>query len=89
MICALCANARIDTALLVLLIHMTSPRVIELPRRLEPVVRDTFLGADDRSASRTDDRPAPRTDGRVATVVALRPRGARRPAGRPVPPLAA
>ena len=25
--------------------HMNSPRVIELPRRLEPVTRDTFLGS--------------------------------------------
>jgi hypothetical protein len=54
---------------------MTSPRVIELPRRLEPVACDTFLGAH-----------APRAVSHVGNVVALRPRdafGERRP---PVPP---
>lgn len=30
---------------------MTSPRVIELPRRLEPVSRDTFLGAGEAQAA--------------------------------------
>jgi len=62
---------------------MTSPRVVELPRRLEPVSRDTFLGAD---------ADAPRYDAHVAAVVRLRPRdsrGLRRPAGEPVPPIAA
>ena len=34
-----CGHARL------LFWHMTSPRVTELPRRLEPVGRDTFLGA--------------------------------------------
>jgi hypothetical protein len=66
---------------------MTSPRVVELPRRLEPVSRDTFLGAVDAEALRRD--------ARVAPVVRLRPRGPRgpraprRPAGEPVPPIAA
>lgn len=30
---------------------MTSPRVVELPRRLEPVSRDTFLGAGEAQAA--------------------------------------
>jgi hypothetical protein len=56
--------------------------VIELPRRLEPVACDTFLGAD-----------APRAVSHVGNVVALRPRDAfgvrRPPAPPPPPPLAA
>ena len=40
---------------------MTSPRVIELPRRLEPVGRDTFLAE------------PPRTQAQGDNVVALRP----------------
>jgi hypothetical protein len=62
---------------------MTSPRVVELPRRLEPVSRDTFLSGD---------VGAPRSAARLAPVVPLRPRDARRPqrlAGEPTPPLAA
>ncbi|HWC26927.1 MAG TPA: hypothetical protein VG474_10115 [Solirubrobacteraceae bacterium] len=61
---------------------MTSPRVIELPRRLEPVERDTFLAAVRVGAGRAA--------GRAGKVVALRPRAAvdpRRPDSRP--PLAA
>lgn len=50
---------------------MTSPRVIELPRRLEPVSRDTFLGVPDH------DVPRPVTY--VGNVVPLRPRGALTP----------
>jgi hypothetical protein len=42
---------------------MTSPHVTELPRRLEPVSRDTFLGGIE---------PRPRAE--LAQVVALRPR---------------
>lgn len=60
-----------------LFVHMTSPRVVELPRRLEPVSRDTFC---DRS-----------TPLRVADVIPLRPRVApelRRPPA-PQPPRAA
>ena len=45
---------------------MTSPRVIELPRRLEPVARDTFLGASEIGA--------PRAVSYLGNVVALRPR---------------
>jgi hypothetical protein len=61
---------------------MTSPRVIELPRRLEPVGRDTFLGPASGAV-----RPV----SYVGNVVALRPRDARalRPAGQPAPPAAA
>ena len=54
---------------------MTSPRVIELPRRLEPVARDTFLGAVEAGA--------PRAVSYLGNVVALRPRDGR---GAPVPP---
>ncbi|HVF79614.1 MAG TPA: hypothetical protein VNA28_15060 [Solirubrobacteraceae bacterium] len=43
---------------------MTSPRVIELPRRLEPVVRDTFLDAVEPDA--------PRAVSHLHNVVALR-----------------
>jgi hypothetical protein len=63
---------------------MTSPRVVELPRRLEPVSRDTFLGAGDADALRHD--------AHIAPVVRLRPRNPRdprRPVGKPVPPIAA
>jgi hypothetical protein len=77
---------------------MTSPRVIELPRRLEPVGRDTFLGPTEADAPR-DDRGMgtvvvlrPRDDHRMGTVVALRPRDARGLRGRdrrPTPPAAA
>jgi hypothetical protein len=42
---------------------MTTPRVVELPRRLEAISRDTFLGAGEVQAP-------------LAVVVALRPRGA-------------
>jgi hypothetical protein len=62
---------------------MTSPRVVELPRRLEPVSRDTFLSGDVH---------VPRSDTRIAPVIALRRRDAHRPlrtAGEPTPPLAA
>jgi hypothetical protein len=38
---------------------MNSPRVIELPRRLEPVTRDTFLGG---------------TEATLAEVIAFRSR---------------
>jgi len=54
---------------------MTTPRVIELPRRLEPTSLDTFLGG-------CDDRPP-------AVVVALRPRdgaGRRRSRARALRP---
>lgn len=63
---------------------MTSPRVIELPRRLEPVGRDTFLGGPAVDA--------PHRVAYVGNVVALRPRdalGLRRPGGQPTPPAAA
>lgn len=63
---------------------MTSPRVIELPRSLEPVGRDTFLGGAESDASRSV--------AYVGNVVALRPRdalGLRRPTGQPTPPAAA
>ena len=43
---------------------MTTPRVIELPRRLEAVGRDTFLGEGSAVTARVDN------------VVALRPRAA-------------
>jgi hypothetical protein len=48
---------------------MTTPRVVELPRRLEPISRDTFLGTGE-------------VDAPLAVVVTLRPRtalGPRRP----------
>jgi hypothetical protein len=53
---------------------MTTPRVTELPRHLEPICADTFLGA------REDDSPAPRKlsiarESRpLAVVLPLRPR---------------
>ncbi len=53
---------------------MTTPRVTELPRRLEPSSRDTFLGA--REDAPIDRRP-------LATVVALRPRDPLAPRRRP------
>jgi hypothetical protein len=52
--------------------HMNSPHVIELPRRLEPVTRDTFLGG---------------TEARLAKVIAFRPRKRlAAPKPRPVAP---
>ncbi len=63
---------------------MTSPRVIELPRKLEPVGRDTFLGGREIDV--------PRSVAYVGNVVALRPRdalGLRRPSQQPMPPAAA
>jgi hypothetical protein len=57
---------------------MTSPRVIELPRRLEPVARDTFLGASDVGA--------PRAVSYLGNVVALRPRDGRGLRDAPAPP---
>jgi hypothetical protein len=57
---------------------MNSPRVIELPRRLEPVTRDTFIGATDTG-----------TRAGLAQVIAFVPRERRlqrRP--RPVAPSA-
>jgi hypothetical protein len=63
---------------------MTSPRVVELPRRLEPVGRDTFLRA---SAA-----GPPRPVSHLGNVVELRPRdalGLRRPPAPQPPPLAA
>lgn len=52
---------------------MTTPRVVELPRRLEPTSADTFLGAE-----RAEEPP-------LAEVIVLRPRAARRPRrGEPV-----
>jgi hypothetical protein len=63
---------------------MTSPRVIELPRRLEPVSPDTFLGGV------VLEFPPPT---RRSNVVALRPGDAgvprQRPATAPPPPPAA
>ena len=63
---------------------MTSPRVIELPRRLEPVSPDTFIGGTVLAFA----PPARRSN-----VVALRPGDAgvpqRRPAPSPPPPAAA
>jgi hypothetical protein len=48
---------------------MTTPRVTELPRRLEPIGNDTFLGGCD------DDAQPPARDLRpLAAVVQLRPR---------------
>jgi hypothetical protein len=47
-------------------VYMNSPRVIELPRRLEAVTRDTFLGG-----SETAPRP------RGAEVIPFRTRGRR------------
>jgi hypothetical protein len=44
---------------------MTTPRVTELPRRLEPSSRDTFLGSDDETAP-------------LAVVLQLRPRSTHR-----------
>ena len=69
--------------LFVLLKNMTTPRVTELPRRLEPVGRDTFLGAAGGSSSTA---PA------AGAVVALRPRRALAPlsaAASAPPPVAA
>ena len=61
---------------------MTSPRVTELPRRLEPVSRDTFLAGSDRQRVRPVSY--------VANVVALRPRDERRtPPTQPTAPVAA
>jgi hypothetical protein len=61
---------------------MNSPRVIEIPRRLEPVTRDTFLG-ETETASRAG----------LAHVIAFRPRQRRVPPQRrplaPAPPAAA
>jgi hypothetical protein len=48
---------------------MTSPRVIELPRRLEPVARDTFLA--------TAEGDGPQAVGYIANVIPLRRRDAR------------
>ncbi len=62
---------------------MTSPRVIELPRRLEPVARDTFLG----SAEVDLGRPAARA-GNVIPLVRRDALGLRRPPA-PRPPIAA
>lgn len=63
---------------------MTSPRVVELPRRLEPSGRDTFLAGSDAAAARPVSY--------VGNVVALRPRdahGLRRPPAQPAAPTAA
>lgn len=57
---------------------MTTPRVIELPRRLEPVTRDTFLAATEAG---------PR--GELAQVIAFVPRERRRRPAAPVPSAAA
>ena len=58
--------------------YMNSPRVIELPRRLEPVTRDTFLAATDTS-SRAG----------LAQVITFAPRERRvQPGKRPVAPAA-
>jgi hypothetical protein len=55
---------------------MNSPRVIELPRRLEPVTRDTFLGGIEPAT-----RPA------LAPVIVLHPRRRlARPQPRPLAP---
>jgi hypothetical protein len=63
-------------------LYMNSPRVIELPRRLEAVTRDTFL-----AGSETGSRH------RSAEVIAFRPRARLvRPQprrGAPAPPAAA
>jgi hypothetical protein len=58
---------------------MTTPRVTELPRRLEPSSPDTFLGAraDAVSPVACDMRP-------LAAVVQLRPRDPLAPRRRPV-----
>ena len=63
---------------------MTSPHVIELPRRLEPSGRDTFLAG--------CDTPLPQPVSYVGNVVALRPRDAHgllRPPAEPAAPTAA
>lgn len=62
---------------------MNSPRVIELPRRLEPVTRDTFLGGGDAM-----------TRAGLAQVIQFVPRDRRvqrrpRPAAPAAPPAAA
>lgn len=57
---------------------MTTPRVIELPRRLEPISRDTFLGAGEGEPPTAREHDAP-----LAVVVAIRPQDAR--VMRPVP----
>jgi len=57
---------------------MTSPRVIELPRKLEPVARDTFLSAAEVGA--------PRAVSYLGNVVALRPRDGLDLRRRPAPP---
>jgi hypothetical protein len=46
---------------------MTTPRVTELPRRLEPSGADTFLGGSSTKPPSRDARP-------LATVLPLRPR---------------
>jgi hypothetical protein len=51
---------------------MTTPRVVELPRRLEPISRDTFLGAGGVELQDASEADAP-----LAAVVTLRPRDAR------------
>ncbi|HEV2786790.1 MAG TPA: hypothetical protein VGV67_10405 [Solirubrobacteraceae bacterium] len=83
---------------------MTSPRVVELPRRLEPAGRDTFLAGCEpqprlRAVARQDadgslHRPSspPRPVSYVGNVVPLRPRdalGSRRPPTLPAAPAAA
>jgi hypothetical protein len=51
---------------------VTTPRVIELPRRLEPISRDTFLGAGGIELPVAGEVDVP-----LAVVVALRPHAAR------------
>lgn len=47
---------------------MDTPRTIELPRRLEPVTRDTFLGAGVHfGVPDADERPAERPAGERTT----------------------
>lgn len=64
---------------------MTTPHVTELPRQLEPICSDTFLG--EREAAAPTPAPPPlhavRDAGPLAVVLQLRPRdpqAARRPA---------
>jgi hypothetical protein len=53
---------------------MTTPRVIEMPRRLEPISADTFLGGCVSDAPPPAPAPAVCEARPLAAVVQLRPR---------------